>query len=385
MALHVEGSERHEVVVKRFVVLAAVGAIGFALGVSNERRAVARRASVNAELTQPQFKDEPLWAYGVNTVPQPSDTAPPQAPPTRNLRSNEDPVEQTRPRHVEGSGASYSLVDVRDSGHVIDWFPGDHPPMPSVVQRGPVAIGETTRGCASCHLPNGKGRPENAPVAGLPAAYFLRQIQDFRNGLRHTADPRKPNTPTMITLATAMTDAEVADAAAYFGAIAYDTPWVRVIESATVPRTKIVANLFIPLERATSEPINGRIIEVPENEEQSELERNPHSGFVAYVPPGSLALGKDLATTGGMRIVGPQVIAGRATACITCHGVDLRGVESVPPIAGRSPSYLARQLWDIQQGTRNGPGVQLMKAAIAHLTPQDIVGLAAYAASRPPR
>jgi len=376
---------------RRLVVLTLLGAACFAWGASNERRAGARRtavattASSGAELTQPQFKNEPLWAYGVDTIPKPTDAAQPQAPPTRNLRPNEDPVEQTKPRHVDGSRATYSLIDVRDSGHVIDWFPGDHPPMPSVVQRGPAAVGETTRGCASCHLPNGKGRPENAPVAGLPAAYFLRQIQDFRNGLRHTADPRKPNTPTMIMLALAMTDAEIADAAAYYGAIAYDTPWVRVIESEMVPSTKIVGNLFIPLERTPSVPIHGRIVEVPENEEQSELVRNPHSGFLAYVPPGSLARGKDLATTGGMRIIGPQVIPGRTTACVTCHGVDLRGVESVPPIAGRSPSYLARQIWDVQQGARNGPGVQLMKAAIAKLTPEDIVGLAAYVASRPPR
>jgi len=378
---------------KRFLILAGVAVISFALGAANERRNAERRATTSTPVAaaatavtpQPRFAEEPLWAYGFDTRPKPGDTAQPQAPPSRNLRANEDPTEQTKPRRVTGSRATYSLVDVRDSGHVIDWFPGDHPAMPTVVQRGPAALGEVTRGCASCHLPNGKGRPENAPVAGLPAAYLFRQIQDFRNGLRHTADPRKPNTPTMIKLAQAMTDEEGVAAAAYFSAIPYDTPWVRVIESAMVPRTKIVGNLFLALERTLSEPINGRIIEVPENEEQSELVRNPHSGFLAYVPPGSLAKGKDLATTGGMRIVGQQVIAGKTTACVTCHGVDLRGVESVPPIAGRSPSYIARQLWDIQQGTRNGPGVQLMKSVIGSLTPDDIVSLAAYVASRPPK
>jgi cytochrome c553 len=367
---------------KRLILLIAVGAVCFAWG-----KAVERRATQPADVTAPapNFATEPLWAYGYLTPPQPADTAQPQAPPTRNLRGNEDPTEQTRPRHVAGSTATYSLVDVRDSGHVIDWFPGDHPPMPPVIQRGPAAMGEVTRGCASCHLPNGKGRPENAPVAGLSTAYFLQQIQDFRNGLRRTADPRKPNTPTMITLAMAMTDAEVLEAAAYFGAIAHDTPWVRVVESATVPRTKIVGNLFLPIEKTTSEPINGRIIEVPEDEAQSELVRNPRSGFVAYVPPGSIERGRELATTGGAKVVGKQVVAGRATACVTCHGPDLAGIERVPPIAGRSPSYVARQLWDIQQGTRNGPGVQLMKAAIAHLTADDIVSLAAYVASRPSR
>ena len=378
---------------RRFLILAGVAVISFALGAANERRKVERRASTSVPMAaaptsatpQPRFAEEPLWAYGFDTPPKPGDAAQPQAPPTRSLRANEDTNEQTRPRQVTGSRATYSLVDVRDGANVIDWFPGDHPAMPPVVQHGPVSAGPLARGCAQCHLPNGKGRPENAPVAGLPAAYLFRQIQDFRNGLRHTADPRKPNTPTMIKLAQAMTDEEGVAAAAYFSAIAYDTQWVRVIESAMVPRTKIVGNLFLPLERTMSEPINGRIIEVPENKEQSELVRNPHSGFLAYVPPGSLAKGQDLATTGGMRIVGQQVIAGKTTACVTCHGVDLRGVESVPPIAGRSPSYIARQLWDIQQGTRNGPGVQLMKSVIGSLTPDDIVSLAAYVASRPPK
>jgi cytochrome c553 len=286
---------------------------------------------------------------------------------------------------VAGSQATYSLVDVRDSGNVIDWFPGDHPPMTRVIRSGPASLGPLARGCASCHLPNGRGRPENAPVSGLPRAYFMRQIQDFRSGLRASADPRKPNVPTMIAQAQAMSEEEMSEAAGYFTAIPYDTPWIRVVETETVPKTRIVGNLFLPVEATRSEPIRGRIIEVPENEEQSELVRNPRSGFVAYVPPGSVARGQDLVTTGGMRIVGQQVIQGKTTACVTCHGPDLLGVGDVPPIAGRSPSYLARQLWDIQQGTRHGAAVQLMKTAIADLPPADLTDVVAYVASRGPR
>jgi cytochrome c553 len=100
------------------------------------------------------------------------------------LRTDQDPAEQTKLLHLEGSKAVYSLVDIRDGQNVIDWFPGDHPAMPNVIQHGPAALGKVTRGCGSCHLPNGKGRPENAGVAGLPPAYFMRQIQDFRSGRR---------------------------------------------------------------------------------------------------------------------------------------------------------------------------------------------------------
>jgi cytochrome c553 len=329
------------------------------------------------------FELEPLWAYGFDTIRMPGETAKPQAPPNRNLRPNEDPTEQTRPRNLEGSNAKYSLVDVRDGQNVIDWFPGDHAPMPDVVQHGPSALGDKKRGCGSCHLPNGKGRPENAGVAGLPVAYFMRQIQDFRSGKRHSADPRKPNTNTMIELAKALSDDELKAAAQYFGSLKW-TPWIRVVESDLVPKTRISGNLFLPLEQAKTEVITGRIIEMPENEEQAETYRNPHSGFVAYVPPGSIEKGKDLVTTGGARIVGNEVIRGKTTPCITCHGPDLMGAADIPPIAGRSPSYMVRQMWDIQQGTRNSENAQLMKLVMANLTREDMVAIAAYVASRPP-
>jgi cytochrome c553 len=388
---------------KGYFGVVVLGVVCFVMGAAFQRFYDARRAATAeaartmnpppelgkntgaVSLPPVQFDHEPLWAYGFDTRPAPGEKAQPQAPPNRKLRPNEDPVEQTRARHVAGSRAAYSLVDVRDGQNVIDWFPGDHPAMPDVVAHGPTRLGTTTRGCASCHLPTGKGRPENAQPAGLPATYFMRQIQDFRNGLRHTADPRKPNTNTMIDLAKAMTDEEVKAAAEYFGAIKY-TPWIRVVETELVPKTKISGNLFLPIDQARSEPIAGRIIEMPENVEQAETLRNPHSGFVAYVPVGAVKKGQDLVTTGGMRVVGNEIIQGKTTPCVTCHGLDLGGVADVPPIAGRSPSYIVRQVWDIQQGTRNGAAVQLMKMAVAKLNEDDLVNIAAYVSSRvPPR
>ncbi len=386
-----------------FAGVALVGVICFVLGIVAQRVYESRRPparppvqagvtpeaaphapeSAGVNVASIKFEQEPLWAYGFLEPPKPGEKAQPQAPPTRNLRPNQDPGEQTRPRRVNGSSATYSLVDVRDGQNVIDWFPGDHPQMPNVVAHGPAKLGKNTRGCGSCHLPNGKGRPENAPPSGLPVAYFVRQIQDFRNGVRHTADPRKPNTNTMIDLARAMTDDEMKAAAEYFAAIKW-TPWIRVVETKMVPKTRIVGNLFLPAKPAATEPINGRIIETPEDEEQAETLRNPRSGFVAYVPVGSIKKGEDLVTTGGMRIVGNRIVQGKTTACGTCHGINLMGVADVPPIAGRSPSYMVRQMWDMQQGARNGPQAQLMKLVVANLTPDDMVAIAAYVSSRPP-
>jgi cytochrome c553 len=151
--------------------------------------------------------------------------AQPQPNPTHALRANEDSAEQTRPRHLPGSNATYSLVEIRDLQNVIDWFPNDHPPLIDVIAHGPARMGAAQRGCGSCHLPNGKGLPENASVAGLPVAYFLRQLRDFRDGKRHSADPRKPNTYTMIALAKNLTNDEAQQAANYFASMSW-APWV---------------------------------------------------------------------------------------------------------------------------------------------------------------
>lgn len=374
----------------RLVKPVALGIVCFVLGAMAQRYYDTHRAAAPpaddkgaVEAITINFETEPLWAYGFDKPPAPGEKARPQNPPNRNLRPNEDPVEQTRLRRLEGSEAEYSLVDIRDGQNVIDWFPDDHPPMPHVVAHGPARLGTSTRGCGSCHLPNGKGRPENAGIAGLPKAYFLRQIQDFRSGRRHTADPRKPNTNTMIELAKSLTDDELNAAAEYFTSMKW-TPWIRVVETELAPKTRIVGNLFLPLEPKKTEPIAGRIIEMPENEEQAEMYRNPHSGFVAYVPVGSLKKGEDLVTTGGARVVGDQFIRGKTTPCITCHGPDLMGVADIPPIAGRSPSYMVRQMWDMQQGTRNSEPAKLMKLVLENLTQDDMVAIAAYVSSRVP-
>ena len=345
--------------------------------------AEAARAAASEPATAVDFAYQPLWAYGVLETPKPGEKAAPQAVPTRNLRPNEDPAEQTRPRQLPDSSASYSLVDIRDGSNVADWYPQDHPAMPDIIRLGPSKAGPARRGCGFCHLPNGLGRPENAPTAALPPAYFIQQLHDFRDGLRRSADPRKPNTNTMIELARAMTEEEIVQSAEYFAAIQWK-PRVKVIETSLVPKTRIVGNLFLPLEEARTEPIAGRLIEVPEDEARSETVRDPRAGFIAYVPEGSLARGKRLVTLGGATIVDNEIIQGKTTPCTACHAPDLMGVGKVPPIAGRSPSYLARQLFDIQQGTRRGPGIELMKTIVAKLTPDDITAIVAYVGSKYP-
>ena len=50
----------------------------------------------------------------------------------------------------------------------------------------------------------------------------------------------------------------------------------------------------------------------------------------------------------------------------------------------RSPSYLVRQLYDMQRGNRNGAWTPLMASAVAHLGPDDLLTAAAYLASLKP-
>jgi len=99
---------------------------------------------------------------------------------------------------------------------------------------------------------------------------------------------------------------------------------------------------------------------------------------------GSIARGRELVTTGGSMVIGSEVVQGKTTACSGCHGKDLMGKDDVPPLANRSPSYVARQLYDFQQGTRNGAQASLMRPVVARLTDEDIVAIAAYVASLGP-
>ena len=106
------------------------------------------------------------------------------------------------------------MKQIRDTGNPVDWFPGDHPQMPTIVahRRSP-GVNPWIGSCGLCHYPNGKGRPENAGVAGLPAGYILEQLADFKNGARRTADPGKRNTATMAGNASGITDDEAKAAA----------------------------------------------------------------------------------------------------------------------------------------------------------------------------
>ena len=273
-------------------------------------------------------------------------------------------------RRVPGSSVAFTLTQIRDLFSVPDWRPDDHPAMPEIVKHG---AKPAVFACGYCHLPNGLGRPENSSLAGLPAEYIVQQVTDFRNGTRKSSELQSLPVNLMIAVSKAVSDEDLKIAAEYFSALR-PKPWIRVVEANTVPKTHAAGWMLVASETGATEPIGQRIIEMPEDLERTEL-RDAGSGFVAYVPAGSIRKGEALVTTGG---------AGKTTPCAICYGADLRGLGPVPALAGRSPSYIVRQLYDMRHGVRNGPWAELMKAVVAQLSEEDMVAIAAYTASRAP-
>jgi cytochrome c553 len=297
-------------------------------------------------------EEPPAWAYPVN----PPDWKP--APDDGTIR------------RVPGSTAGFTLSQVRDLFLAPDWHPDSHPPMPPVVAKG---VKPEVAACGFCHRAEGTGGPENSSVAGLPAAYIVQQMADYRSGARSTALPARAPQRLMMRAAKSVSDDDVKAAAAYFAGLKPKAN-IRIVESETAPKT-FVANWFLAALPGTErEPIGQRIIEVPDDLEHFES-RDSRMTFTATVPPGSLAKGRAL-------VAGED--PGRTLACAACHGKDLRGADAIPSIAGRSPTYIFRQLYEFHTGARAGAAGAPMKEIVAKLGHADMIAIAAYLGTLPP-
>jgi cytochrome c553 len=263
-----------------------------------------------------------------------------------------------------GSTLSITRAKADDFYEIPNWYPSMYPAMPKIVEYGNKET--QVRACGSCHLPTGTGHDESAYVAGLPVNYFIRQMADWKSGDRKFS-------ATMVQMAKVVTEQEIKDAAAYFASLK-PRPWIRVVEADTVPKSFVgPGNKRLLHPAGGEEPIANRIIEVPENEEDV-VYRDPRSGFVAYVPKGSIAKGEALVTTGG----------GKTLPCSICHGPTLQGLGDVPGIAGRHPNYIVRQMWNMQNGERVGNSAALMRQVVEKLSNDDMLAIAAYVASLAP-
>jgi cytochrome c553 len=295
-------------------------------------------------LSQPvAAPDLPTWLY-----PPPPVVAPPAGPPDTSLR------------HAPGSSLGFTISQLTDRFGPADWHPDDHLPAPDIVAHGQKP---DIWACGFCHLMNGQGSSDNAPLAGLDVNYFTRTMGDFKSGARKGADPHGPS--RMAQIAATMSDDQVAAAAQYFAAVKYQ-PLVQVKEVDVAPVYHLVGAVLTATGQTA--PLGQQILEVPADPQRAAL-RDDESGFIAYVPTGSIATGQALATgQGGVR------------ACGGCHGADLGGTQRAPALAGRSPTYLLRQLYNFKVGARGG---QMARIA-GPLSLDQMIALAAYTGSLKP-
>jgi cytochrome c553 len=294
----------------------------------------------------------PAWAYAPNNP------------------DYKPPADDGKPVRVPDSTAGYTWGQLRDRFIAPVWHPEDHRALPDIVASGrkPGVFA-----CGYCHRASGTGGPENTDLAGLPKSYIIQQMAEYKSGARGTSVPQRNPSKLMIELSKPVTDAEIEAAAAYFSAL-QPRKRIKVVESDTAPKTYVAGVLWAAAETGEREPIGARIVEVPDDLLRFES-RDPRSTFTAYAPIGSLAKGEALVMQGG---------AGKTVQCTLCHGPDLKGLGPLPSIAGRSPSYMFRQLYDFQHGARTGEWSALMTPVVANLDEQDLLAIVAYLASRDP-
>ena len=270
------------------------------------------------------------------------------------------PPRQEGPRQVPGSTKTYTTAQIDDLLNPPDWFPDEDAPRPASIMKGKGAV----FACGACHLMSGHGHPESADLRGLTAAYLMEQMADYKSGVRKDAAAR------MNAIAQGLPDEDTKQSAEWFAGLKPE-PWTRVVEAGMVPKSYVgPGRMRFPLPEGGMEPIGNRIITLPEDPARAGS-RDPHSGFVAYVPAGSIARGKALVEGGN----------GKTVACAICHGDNFQGLANVPRLAGIHPVYLFRQLYIFKNGDRNGISAQLMKKAAANLTEDDMLAISAYLAS----
>lgn len=273
--------------------------------------------------------------------------------------------------HIEGSQLPPMSKEQLDKLAIPpDWLPSLHPPAPFIIMQGRKA---GVYACAECHQIEGQGYLSTAMLAGLPARYITEQVMEFRSGRRESSVASRPEVEEMIAEAKGVTDADLADAAAYFAAVR-PQHWVEVVETDTVPKTNVGRYDWLYIDpRGGTEAIEGRIIEVT-RDLVGMTNGDPRVVTTDFVPPGSIAKGAMLARR-------PNAIG---QTCATCHGDSMQGTPLAPPLAGNYASYLARMLWDIKSGKRQGPAVALMQPVVSPLTPNEMTQLSAYLASLAP-
>jgi cytochrome c553 len=307
-------------------------------------------------------EERPDWAFFV---------------PTDVSSQAEVPAASSASWTAPGSRKSYTLAELQNVSSPPDWYPDEHPAMPEIVAHGidAVKVGPPLLPCALCHLPNGAGHAESASLAGLSATYIERQFVDWRSGERKIGVGNAQNAAFLTAMKRRYSPGQIGEAARYFASLA-PRSWVRVIETGAAPSSTVnaVTLMRLPLSGERTESLGSRIVELPVDP-LGLVYRDSHSGYLAYVPTGSVARGRTLSNGD----------ASGLPACAACHGPKLSGSPAAPPIAGRLPTYIVRQLWAFHVAERNGDSGSAMRFVASRLGPDQMLDIAAYLASLPPK
>jgi cytochrome c553 len=187
-----------------------------------------------SDATRPAYTADtpPAWAY-------------PVTPPDFKLPPVDDKL-----KHVQDSSVAYTGRQLMDRFLAKDWHPDEHPSMPDIVAYGRKP---DVFACGHCHRADGPGGPENSSLAGLPASYIIQQMHEFRSGARKSSVPQRIPVALMVSLSRAISDDEIARAAAYFSSL---TPrkTIKVVETNTVPKTYVAWLVFAASRDGGQEP-----------------------------------------------------------------------------------------------------------------------------------
>ncbi len=182
---------------------------------------------------------------------------------------------------------------------------------------GDAAVGKTKVAiCSSCHGMDGNGNPANPlwpKLAGQHPSYIEKQLGEFKSGTRKD--------PTMNGMTAALSEADMADIAAYFSG----------------------------QQRSVDTTAGG--------EAQA------------------LALGEKI-FRGGIPEKG-------VSACMACHGPDGAGnpLAKYPAIASQHSAYAVKTLKDFRSTTRSNDPAKMMQMVVNRMSDAEIDAVASYLAS----
>ncbi len=277
--------------------------------------------------------------------------------------------------------------------------------------------------CVTCHGANGEGKEAlNAPkIAGLPDWYVVRQLNNFKNGIRgvHAKDIYgQQMRPMAMTLAN---DEAVRNVTAYLASlkgISTAKPIaVKASTVVTVVQTPVSEPLYAPCASCHgSEGEGNQKLGAPRLAGQHDWYlkrqlRNWRSGirgthsedvYGMQMRPMAMTLANDAALNKVVKFIGTlsgaplktsiqgNTGAGKSSyvTCIACHGAQGEGNKTLnaPKIAGLPDWYIARQLRSFKKGIRGTHqkdtyGMQMRPMAMTLANDEAIDNVAAYIAT----